>query len=252
MPIPLIPVAAGLGLISLSPASDPPSGGAELDEVSKPPAVPLGETQSGQAAIPFSLGQWTALIDQLRGDIPHAFVAAWIAHESAGNPCSVGRPGALAPGTSLPLETGIFQLMAPDNISAAGTTIPKMRAACIGITQQASRPLTTQEATEHMRAGLQFIRHCRSSLATYLASVGAPQWTPSTPGYWCAVKLVHNVPATLRGCIQAAAHTLGTGHPANWSEVKGAVASCSLYQPSTASYSNASLLAKAELVGLAV
>ena len=129
---------------------------------------------------PESVDQWRDLVNKYAGGIPVDFLLAWISRESAGNPCSY---------TSLH-ESGIFQLMPPDNTNQGGTTEAALRAACVGSTQTLARPLTDDENDEQVRSGVQYVNYARGVVHTVL-----PDWDESDPDFWRMVKMVHVAPA---------------------------------------------------------
>lgn len=144
------------------------------------PRIALGDTAS--LLFPASVQRWSSLVQQYAGSIPLPFLLAWIQKESAGNPCSY---------TSLH-ESGIWQLMPPGNTNVAGTTEAALRAACVGATQTASRPLTADEATHQVKSGLQYVNWAKDYARQYV------NWPESNPDFWKMVKMVHVAPARVK------------------------------------------------------
>lgn len=126
--------------------------------------------------------RWGSLLDKYRGTIPLQYLFAWIKKESNGNPCSY---------TTL-RESGIFQLMYPGNLNEGGTTEEKLRAACVGTTQQASRSLTAAETEEQVRSGLQYVNYAKAYARRFV------NWPESNPDFWKMVKMVHVAPARVK------------------------------------------------------
>lgn len=139
----------------------------------------LGALGDAQTAWSSGVEQWRALLQKYAGGIPIDFLMAWITRESAGNPCSY---------TTLH-ESGIFQLMPPDNTNRGGTSEGALRTACVGTTQQASRALTDAEADEQVRSGLQYVNYARGLAHSVV------DWGEDDPDFWRMVKMVHVAPA---------------------------------------------------------
>lgn len=209
------------------------------------------------SSLPFSVMRWRDLADQMRGDIPLEFILAWIRRESGGNQCAIGETGATDPGGQV-LESGLFQLWSPDNIKLAGTTVAKMRVGCGPVSSNRAtseaiiRNLTPDEAKEHMRAGIQYINHCRGVAASRLGKAGVT-WPRDSQDFWSAVKLVHALPGLLNpGQV---AKKLGRP-PKDWPEFKTVVLALdfSAFDKGTARYKSQfmKILDNAEDVGGAV
>lgn len=131
---------------------------------------------------PASVMRWGSLLQKYAGGIPVPFLYAWIEKESNGNPCSY---------TTL-RESGIFQLMYPGNLNEGGTTEEKLRAACVGTTQNASRALTAAETEEQVRSGVQYVNYAKDYARKYV------NWPESNPDFWKMVKMVHVAPARVK------------------------------------------------------
>lgn len=152
--------------------------------------------------------RWAPLLEKYRGTIPLQYLFAWIQKESNGNPCSY---------TTL-RESGIFQLMYPGNLNEGGTTEEKLRAACVGTTQQASRPLTAAETEEQVRSGIQYVNAAKAYARKYV------DWPESNPDFWKMVKMVHVAPARVKQYAPGAKSwaefraraAAGGNTPANW------------------------------------
>lgn len=158
-----------------------PLGGRTPYSAARGPLTPLGGDLSA-FVFPASVMRWDPLLAQYAGSIPLPFLRAWLLKESNGNPCSY---------TSLH-ESGIFQLMPPGNTQTGGTTEAALRAACIGTSQSASRPLTAAETTEQVKSGLQYVNWARDYAKKYVS------WPESSPDFWRMVKMVHVAPARVK------------------------------------------------------
>lgn len=133
------------------------------------------------------------------------FWLAWAAKESGGNPCGY---------TSL-RESGIFQLMPPDNTAQGGTTEAALRAACSG--QSLARSLTEADIREQVVSFDRYLAYIIAYAKAKLAAAGA-NWPESSPDFWKMVKFVHVAPARIAPWLAAA--TAGLGHPPrSWAEL---------------------------------
>ncbi|HET9061831.1 MAG TPA: hypothetical protein VFO62_00950 [Candidatus Binatia bacterium] len=135
------------------------------------------------------------------------FWLAWIQRESGGNPCSY---------TSL-RESGLFQLMPPDNTGRGGTTEQLLRAACVAGSQSLSRSLNENDVREQMVSFQRYLAYITQRTRDKLAQVGA-SWSESSPDFWQLVKFQHTLPAPTVPWLQAATAALGRP-PANWAEL---------------------------------
>lgn len=151
---------------------------------------------------------WRSLVIQLAGDLPTDFMIAWIDTESGGNPCSY---------TSL-RESGISQLMYPDNLNTANTTeaaqhpVPPCTA---GIQTTASySSLTPAQQNVQVQAMVTYVNAMRANAHAQLTAVGA-SWDESTGDFWKLVKMNHVAPATIPPALQAATNATGSP-PADW------------------------------------
>jgi hypothetical protein len=157
---------------------------------------------------PASVLRWGPLLKKYGGSIPLPYLFAWLQKESYGNPCSW---------TSL-RESGIFQLMYPGNLNEGGTTEEKLRAACVGTTQKASRDLTASELEEQVRSGIQYVRHAMAYARKYV------NWPESGTDFWKMVKMVHVAPARVKQYAPGASSwtefrqraAAGGNTPAHW------------------------------------
>ena len=136
---------------------------------------------------------------------------AWLQKESGGNPCSY---------TSL-RESGLFQLMPPDNTNRGGTTEAALRAACAGSSQTPARSLTDADVREQMVSFERYLAYVTGRAQEKLTAAGVP-WSSSTPSFWAFVKLQHAYPAPSQGWLQQATAALGRP-PADWNEFRRAV-----------------------------
>ena len=161
------------------------------DVRSGPPAL----SGIADAIWPASVLQWTPYLKRYGGSIPLPFLYAWLKKESGGNPCSY---------TTL-RESGIFQLMPPDNTSRGGTSEAALRAACVGTSQAVGRTLTAAEADEQVRSGIQYVNYARNYARALV------NWPESSPDFWRLVKMVHVAPA------RVSQHAPGTS---SWTEFR--------------------------------
>jgi hypothetical protein len=121
------------------PPSPPPPISAPPPLIVPPPHVTAPDIGPHE----FSAGvmQWLPYLEQTIGMagvdadgqpiIPIRFMLSWLAEESDGNECSIGAPWEQANG--LPLESGLWQFMAPHDIAWAGTTIAAERQNCAAV-----------------------------------------------------------------------------------------------------------------------
>lgn len=166
-----------------------------------------------QSLLPFPLSveRWRTLVARYAGGIPVDYLLAWIKRESNGNPCSW---------TTL-RESGLFQLMYPDNLNSAGTTEEKLRAACVPNTQTLLRQLTDAESAEQVRSGVQYVNYVRGRAHQKLDTAGV-KWPESSADFWRFVKLQHAYPSPTLGWLQAATQKLGHP-PRDWAEFRSTI-----------------------------
>lgn len=167
-----------------------------------------------ELGLPFfhdSVEYWRSLVEKYAGSIPVPFLLAWMQRESDGNPCSY---------TTM-RESGLFQLMPPDNTDQGGTTEAALRAACVGSTQQTSRDLTDDEKNEQIRSGVQYVNVMRDRAHAKLRAAGL-DWSESSPDFWRMVKLQHAYPGPTATWLTAATTKLGRP-PATWDEFRSAI-----------------------------
>lgn len=85
---------------------------------------------------------WSALIEEMCGDVPADFLARWIHWESGGNPCSKGMWGG-------PWEAGIGQVyfgVKERNKRNFGATLDELRECCyVGSQKMATAPTDNQK-----------------------------------------------------------------------------------------------------------
>lgn len=139
---------------------------------------------------------------------------AWIEKESGGNPCSW---------TSL-RESGLFQLMPPDNTNRGGTTEAALRAACVDSSQKLARSLTDADVRENMVSFEKYLAYITGRAREKLIAAGVP-WSPTgptAPSFWSFVKLQHAYPAPSQGWLSQAVGALGRP-PADWKEFRSVV-----------------------------
>lgn len=181
----------------------------------------------GQVAWPASVEQWRDLVTRYAGGIPVEFLLAWIKVESGGNPCDY---------TWL-RESGIFQLMYPDNLAQAGVTEDALRTACdpaqaqqcisyrSDCNAQPIRPLTDDESTLQVTSGIQYVNACRAYVDRFV------NWSTRSADYWKMVKMVHVLPSPVAKFASSSA---------NWDD---------FYQKARAGGTPASFLDNAATVG---
>lgn len=175
--------------------------------------APLGDTMSSIAGFPAAVERWRPLLERYAAGtgIPVNFLLAWIQRESGGNPCSW---------TTL-RESGVFQLMYPDNLVTAGVTEPELRAACVPNTSQAARPLTAAEADVQVRSGIQYVRAMVAEARQKLAAAGVA-WPETSSSFWAFVKLQHAYPGPSLGWLTASKAILGRP-PASFAELRSTI-----------------------------
>lgn len=173
---------------------------------------------------PYTAKSWIGIMRRLSQDFdtPPWVGMAWSATESAFNPASVGWPqGARTIPTDKQgriLESGLFQLMSPHEITAAGTSVAQMRAGCsrdVSTPAQAQslrRLLTKAEALEHVRAGLALTEQFRARASDLIRNQALP-WTDAEA--WYLTKLFH---ATSNPAIMTQAVTAHMGSPPTWQQ----------------------------------
>ncbi len=135
------------------------------------------------------------------------FWLAWIQRESGGNPCSY---------TSL-RESGLFQLMPPDNTGRGGTTEQLLRAACVAGSQSASRPLTEADVREQMVSFQRYLAYITDRAIAKLAAAGVT-WSKDSPDFWKMVKFQHTLPGPTAAWLSMATRALGRP-PSSWDEM---------------------------------
>ncbi len=159
---------------------------------------------------PYTASSWDTAFQVAGPDLPLAFLRQWTAIESDGNPCAEGHEGYLT-------ETGIAQLMWPDNIQAAGTTIPAMRVGCYGNTMMMSRLLTPAEMLAHVIPMVTYVRKCRDTARAKLGAVGL-HWDERGPDFWKMCKLEHGAPALSSDGLFYVTKKFGA--PSTWAEFR--------------------------------
>lgn len=169
-------------------------------------ALPFGAARNyGSAAVE----AWRDDVAAQAGDLPHEFLMAWIAYESGGNPCEWTKYA----------EAGIFQLMPPDNIARAGTTMAAQHPVppcAAGAGSSAGRSsLTDDQAYEQVRAGIAYVNYCRTVAHALLDKYGYT-WSESDWSFWATVKMVFNLPGAIPKLLQAG-YDGWDGPPPDWS-----------------------------------
>lgn len=157
--------------------------------------------------------------------VPFPFGRAYLAAESGGNPCAVGELTATGPDGS-PKEIGLFQIYNPDDFKALRLDPKRLVAYCVRPApgqpnpQKLARPMTAAEMDEHVSAGIANILRHKAKTDHTLAANGY-MWSPDSPDYWAAVKLIHALPVEEDpGFRQVKAH-LGRA-PLSWREFRTA------------------------------
>lgn len=158
------------------------------------------------AACGWTAEDWRPYFTQAIPD-PHIvdFVIEWLRQESGGNPCDY---------TSYH-ESGIAQLMPPQDTDLANTTEALLRTACIAGTTQCDHDLTPDEINVQVNSTVDYVNALRAKAHQLLQNVGT-DWDESTPDFWSLVKLLHSLPS-LTNYLPNAAQALNRG-PANWNE----------------------------------
>lgn len=183
--------------------------------------VGMGDLLTDSSSLPYgapsnwgsaSVEAWRDLVTAQAGDKPVDFLMAWIAVESGGNACDY---------TSLK-EAGIFQLMAGDNESVAGTTealihpVPPCTAGTRTIVPFSA--LSSDQKNEQVRSGLAYVDYCRAYAHTQLDANGYT-WPESSGDFWICVKMVHVAPAALKSILAQGVAGNGGTAPADWSSL---------------------------------
>lgn len=144
------------------------------------------------------------------------FWLAWIQRESGGNPCSW---------TSL-RESGLFQLMPPDNTARGGTTEQLLRAACVPNSGSLARSLVEADIREQMVSFQKYLAYITQRARDKLAAVGS-SWSESSPDFWQMVKFQHTLPAPTVKWLSNAKAALGRP-PQSWAEITPYAASAGI------------------------
>lgn len=178
---------------------------------------------------PYNVESWRNIVTRMAPavNVPVTAVMSWMAVESAGKPGAVGgvdKDGFVArDAEGNILETGLFQLYSPGEIVTAGTTVAKMRVNCSvqdgkgrAAIEAMIRPLTNEQATEHIRAGLQFLTHQLRKADEAIASVTSRRW--SDWDRWALAKLRHGLPM-LAGTGLRAVTSLTRRPPTGYAEL---------------------------------
>ena len=149
---------------------------------------------------------WRSLVTQLAGDLPTDFMIAWIDVESGGNPCDY---------TSL-RESGISQLMYPDNLNTAHTTEAAQHPVppCVAGTSSSASysSLSPSQQNDQVQGMVTYVNAMRANAHAQLQAVGT-DWDESTGDFWKLVKMNHVAPATIPPALQAALAANGTPPP---------------------------------------
>lgn len=152
---------------------------------------------------------WRSYFANADCSIPTDFILRWAQVESGGNPCSY---------TSMH-ESGIIQLMPPQDTNLGGTSEAALRQYCVGSSQTMTVPSIDQFPQDgidtQVESGVTFINALRDKAHGLLSAAGQ-DWDESTPDFWSMVKLLHSLPS-LAQFLQIAAQSLGRG-PASWDE----------------------------------
>lgn len=224
-------LGVGLGIAYLFLKSSTASGSPREDRDSSPrtgPANALGYTTASW--VPLLAGPCKA------AGIPPAYARQAIKEESDGNPCSIGRPGDVAPDGN-PRELGIYQVYNPDDLKKLGVTSQQLRAYCVAgmfpvtyrgkmvmsHSQSVARPLTPQEMQQQVDVTVGKIIESRDYANRYATAAGVT-WprSPDAAGvdFWRLVKLVHGLPGLVQGLVPVAKKL---GHPPSWQEFRSTI-----------------------------
>lgn len=133
---------------------------------------------------------------------------AWIKKESGGNLCSY----------TLLRESGLFQLMPPDNTGKGGTSEAALRPACSG--QTVTRAYSEAEIREQMVSFSRYLAYITERATEKLAAVGVP-WQ-GDQSFWSFVKLQHAYPSPTQAWLEIATRNLGHP-PRDWAEFRRAL-----------------------------
>lgn len=208
MPVVLPLIGLGAAYLALRRGSDVPA--AEPS--------PIQSTSEGQDATAQSSTNWSALIDELRGDLPSEFISRWMSRESDGNPCATGVFGG-------PWEVGVGQLYFDRDQSSAtlyGSTLSSLRAYCDGNSQRQSRELTGDEMRANLKSTLiaPAIQY-RATVSDKLSGLGL---TWSAGDILCLTKLFNALPILTTTHLSYAANS---GHADDWDSYREYMAALS-------------------------
>lgn len=156
-----------------------------------------------------SVEAWRSDIESGAGDLPVNFLLMWVQVESNGNPCNY---------TSLH-ESGIFQLMAPDNLARGNTTEAQQHPVppCIAGTNSTKyrSSLSDQQAGWQVDGGVTYVNYCRDYARMMLKQYGY-DWSENDWSFWAMVKMVHVAPAPIPRMLQAGIDGNGGSPPDDW------------------------------------
>lgn len=175
--------------------------------------IPCGDRTtppSSDSVFASSVEAWRDLVSSYAGSIPVNFLLAWIQIESCGSACSY---------TSY-AEAGIFQLMNPDNIRQADTTLEAIHPSppCTpGVNSFVTlQSLSQGQQVEQVASGMRYVNYARDRAHTLLAAAGQ-DWSEDSPDFWMMVKLYHALPGIIAPGLASAAVALGRA-PQTWNE----------------------------------
>ena len=211
MPIVIPILAIGAAYALTRPSVDPATETPVSDSPDQEP--PVGETPINDAV---PSGPWPE-IDQYAGSVPADFLRRFVQAESGFNPCSIGK---VAQGRVW--EAGIAQLYfeTPGQV-VYGVTCDQLRAACVGLTEKQSRPLTPEERAMHAKSAAAQAADFIKSAGQRLSSRGL-SW--SEDDILCMAKMIHNLPILTTSFLTAA---VSAGQAGTWDAYRAFIDSLS-------------------------
>jgi hypothetical protein len=133
------------------------------------------------AQYPPLVERWRPYIRRLAPEIPEGFALVWIARESGGRPSSRSKLD----------ERGLAQVH-PGEATAIGLTPEEWGGLALG------EGAPGYSAELHARAAVALMRRCVVYAGAKMRAAGVT-WPSSSPDAWAMTKLVHTLPAMLRG-----------------------------------------------------
>lgn len=215
MPIPLVLGAAALGAAWLAAGGSASAGDGTIDDTAPddaPPPLPQDPVTpvNPRPRMP----DFDPLLDELRGDVPLAYLQRWMTRESGGNPCATGMWGG-------PWEAGIAQVYFDEhqrNVPQFGVTIDELRGACALDSQTMVRDLTDDEMRAQVNSLVMMAASYRQIAEQRLSQCGQLEWADDD--VWALAKLQHALPVLTSKYLPAAS---AAGQAGSWVEFRAFV-----------------------------